>query len=84
MNHKQGRFIWLFSFVLLVSLVDAQAQDKIKIAYSSTDTLNQIWTIAQRLLQEKRSGRRFGLYRQHHSRHCCDRFAGRSSGQCCG
>jgi NitT/TauT family transport system substrate-binding protein len=25
----------------------AQAQDKIKIAYSSTDTLNQIWTIAQ-------------------------------------
>src|SRR6266498_5064022 len=26
---------------------DAQAQEKIKIAYSSTDTLNQIWTIAQ-------------------------------------
>src|SRR6185295_5231365 len=25
----------------------ADAQDKIKIAYSSTDTLNQIWTIAQ-------------------------------------
>ena len=25
----------------------AQAQDKIKIAYSSTDTLNQIWTITQ-------------------------------------
>jgi NitT/TauT family transport system substrate-binding protein len=25
----------------------AQAQEKIKIAYSSTDTLNQIWTIAQ-------------------------------------
>jgi NitT/TauT family transport system substrate-binding protein len=26
--------------------VHAQAQDKIKVAYSSTDTLNQIWTIA--------------------------------------
>jgi len=29
------------------SALDAQAQEKIKIAYSSTDTLNQIWTIAQ-------------------------------------
>ena len=27
--------------------VAADAQDKIKVAYSSTDTLNQIWTIAQ-------------------------------------
>src|SRR5690242_15010819 len=47
MKHKKSKFIWLFSFLLLVGLVHADAQDKIKIAYSSTDTLNQIWTIAQ-------------------------------------
>src|SRR5690349_23353219 len=47
MKHKQSKFIWLFSFLLLVGPVRADAQDKIKIAYSSTDTLNQIWTIAQ-------------------------------------
>jgi len=33
--------------LIVISSGDAQAQDKIKIAYSSTDTLNQIWTIAQ-------------------------------------
>ena len=38
-------FIWLL-FIVIAS-GDAQAQDKIKIAYSSTDTINQIWTIAQ-------------------------------------
>jgi NitT/TauT family transport system substrate-binding protein len=47
MKYKQSKFIWLFSFLLLVGPVRADAQDKIKIAYSSTDTLNQIWTIAQ-------------------------------------
>jgi len=47
MKHKKSKFIWLFSFLLLVGPVHADAQDKIKIAYSSTDTLNQIWTIAQ-------------------------------------
>src|SRR3970040_1095886 len=31
----------------VISALDAQAQEKIKSAYSSTDTLNQIWTIAQ-------------------------------------
>ena len=37
------------SAVLLVTFAAAavRAQDKIKVAYSSTDTLNQIWTIAQ-------------------------------------
>jgi len=34
-------------FLIGGSATVAQAQDKIKIAYSSTDTLNQIWTIAQ-------------------------------------
>jgi len=47
MNYTHRKFIWLFSFLFLVWPVYAQAQDKIKIAYSSTDTLNQIWTIAQ-------------------------------------
>ena len=37
----------IVSYVLTFFSSNAQAQDKIKIAYSSTDTLNQIWTIAQ-------------------------------------
>jgi NitT/TauT family transport system substrate-binding protein len=40
------RFLWSFFFLWVVWPVHAQAQDKIKVAYSSTDTLNQIWTIA--------------------------------------
>lgn len=41
-----------FLFVIVVFLIavfplTAQSQDKIKIAYSSTDTINQVWTIAQ-------------------------------------
>jgi len=38
-------FIWLLFIVIAPG--EAQAQDKIKISYSSTDTINQIWTIAQ-------------------------------------
>lgn len=34
-------------FWVVVVTTHAQSQDKIKVAYSSTDTLNQIWTIAQ-------------------------------------
>jgi len=33
-------------FLTAVLSMDTQAQEKIRIAYSSTDTLNQIWTIA--------------------------------------
>jgi NitT/TauT family transport system substrate-binding protein len=40
------RFLWSFFFLWVVWPVHAPAQDKIKVAYSSTDTLNQIWTIA--------------------------------------
>ena len=41
-----------FLFVIVVFLnavfpLTAQSQEKIKIAYSSTDTINQVWTIAQ-------------------------------------
>jgi NitT/TauT family transport system substrate-binding protein len=49
-NHYRWRnLLNLSAAVLCVTLAadGAQAQDKIKIAYSSTDTLNQIWTIAQ-------------------------------------
>jgi len=50
MNHKntcRPKFLWSFLFLWVVWPVHARAQDKIKIAYSSTDTLNQIWTITQ-------------------------------------
>ncbi|HEX9788736.1 MAG TPA: ABC transporter substrate-binding protein [Candidatus Binatia bacterium] len=44
--------------VLLIGILvgSAQAQDKIKIAYSSTDTLNQIWTIPQEVGFYKKNG----------------------------
>jgi NitT/TauT family transport system substrate-binding protein len=50
MNHRSKcfrQFLWSFFFLCVVWPVHARAQEKIKIAYSSTDTLNQIWTIAQ-------------------------------------
>jgi ABC-type nitrate/sulfonate/bicarbonate transport system substrate-binding protein len=48
-NRSHWRVLLYLSAVLAVALAvsGAQAQDKIKVAYSSTDTLNQIWTIAQ-------------------------------------
>ena len=33
-------------FLIIVSSMDTQAQEKIRVAYSSTDTTNQIWTVA--------------------------------------
>jgi len=50
MENRNRHWRILFSCLLLALAVapfPAQAQDKIKIEYSSTDTLNQIWTIAQ-------------------------------------
>ena len=48
-HRRKGRhrFLWSFFFLCVVWPVHAPAQDKIKVEYSSTDTLNQIWTIAQ-------------------------------------
>jgi NitT/TauT family transport system substrate-binding protein len=47
-HHRCRRFLCSILFFLIgVSPAVGRAQDKIKIAYSSTDTLNQIWTIAQ-------------------------------------
>ncbi len=59
MNHKntcRPKFLWSFLFLCVVWSVHAQAQDKIKIAYSSTDTLNQIWTITQDASFFKKNG----------------------------
>jgi NitT/TauT family transport system substrate-binding protein len=47
-------FVWILTFVGGVS--SAQSQDKIKIAYSSTDTLNQLWTIPQEVGFYKKNG----------------------------
>jgi len=47
-NHGYRSLHWSFLFFLIGAWpLAAQAQDKIKIAYSSTDTINQVWTIAQ-------------------------------------
>jgi len=47
-NHGYRSLHWSFLFFLIGAWpLAAQAQEKIKIAYSSTDTINQVWTIAQ-------------------------------------
>jgi NitT/TauT family transport system substrate-binding protein len=43
-------------FFMAILPVTAQSQDKIKIAYSSTDTLNQLWTIPQDTGLYKKNG----------------------------
>ena len=41
-------FVNLSAVLFALLLADcAQAQEKIKVSYSSTDTLNSLWTIAQ-------------------------------------
>ena len=51
MKNENQSCRWIFSaavFLLVaVSAATAQSQEKIKVAYSSTDTINSIWTIAQ-------------------------------------
>jgi ABC-type nitrate/sulfonate/bicarbonate transport system substrate-binding protein len=46
--HKCQRllFILLFLFIAIWP-IKVESQEKIKLAYSSTDTINQVWTIAQ-------------------------------------
>ena len=51
MNHRNHGYRSLHCsilfFLIAIWPLAAQAQEKIKIAYSSTDTINQVWTIAQ-------------------------------------
>lgn len=47
---------FVLAFVVLIAAVGARAEDKIRIAYSSTDTLNQIWTIPQEAGFYKKNG----------------------------
>ena len=60
MNHKvhccRNVFYSVWLLLLVIATADAQSQDKIKLAYSSTDTLNQIWTIAQNAGFYKKNG----------------------------
>src|SRR5919201_2599835 len=44
-NRSWARFLFAVMFPLIV-VSSANAQEKVKIAYSSTDTINQVWTIA--------------------------------------
>jgi NitT/TauT family transport system substrate-binding protein len=45
LNLKLLGLLWLLSLAFFPG--GARSQDKIRIAYSSTDTINQVWTIAQ-------------------------------------
>lgn len=47
---------FVLALVVLIAAVGARAEDKIRIAYSSTDTLNQIWTIPQEAGFYKKNG----------------------------
>jgi len=55
--YSRRKFLILVSVLLImISAGNARSQDKIKIAYSSTDTLNQIWTIPQEIGLYKKNG----------------------------
>ena len=60
MNHEPKRLRRCFFALLTLSIVmplgKAEAQEKIRIAFSSTDSLNGIWTIAQDAGFYKRNG----------------------------
>lgn len=51
------KLLGLIAVLLIIGPArSAQSQDKIKIAYSSTDTLNQLWTIPQEVGFYKKNG----------------------------
>lgn len=60
MNDSFGNWKKLLGFIAVLLIVgsagSAESQDKIKIAYSSTDTLNQLWTIPQEVGFYKKNG----------------------------
>jgi ABC-type nitrate/sulfonate/bicarbonate transport system substrate-binding protein len=46
--HKCQRLLFIILFlVIAIWPIKVESQEKIKLAYSSTDTINQVWTIAQ-------------------------------------
>ena len=60
MNDRFRNWKKLLRFIAVLLIVgsagSAESQDKIKIAYSSTDTLNQLWTIPQEVGFYKKNG----------------------------
>jgi len=60
MNDSFRNWKKLLGFIAVLLIVgsagSAESQDKIKIAYSSTDTLNQLWTIPQEVGFYKKNG----------------------------
>ena len=60
MNDSFCNWKKLLGFIAVLLIVgsagSAESQDKIKIAYSSTDTLNQLWTIPQEVGFYKKNG----------------------------
>lgn len=54
--HKCQRLLFIILFLFIaIWPIKVESQEKIKLAYSSTDTINQVWTIAQDA----------GFYRKH-------------------
>src|SRR5262245_12094199 len=46
-TQRRRRFFLATTFLLMIfSWTNAQSQEKIRVSYSSTDTLNSLWTIA--------------------------------------
>lgn len=46
--HKCQRLLFIILFLFIaIWPIKVESQEKIKLAYSSTDTINQVWTIAQ-------------------------------------
>ena len=60
MNDRFRNWKKLLGFIAVLLIIgsagSAESQDKIKIAYSSTDTLNQLWTIPQEVGFYKKNG----------------------------
>src|ERR671914_1668135 len=60
MNHHLDRsrryVLALILLAIIIPLGEAEAQEKIRIAFSSTDSLNGIWTVAQEAGFYKKNG----------------------------
>jgi NitT/TauT family transport system substrate-binding protein len=53
--HKCQRLLFIILFLFIaIWPIKVESQEKIKLAYSSTDTINQVWTIAQDQAYDKK------------------------------